>query len=253
MKMLLEIYFMFWRKVLEKLRNPVFIVMGIATPIIYLAFFAPLLKNLVGTSNFPKGDVLDVFVPGMLVMTAFYNGLFSGWSVIDELRSGVIERFRSTAASRFSFLAGPVFCEILVMLLQACIFVLISLPFGYHIHLAGSLVLALLLVLLLALVSSFIHAVALLTKDEDKLAPIVQGVSLPLTLLSGMLLPMSLAPHWLQILAHFNPIYYVVEASRFLSNGQIATREVALAFLIMIPFTVIVMTWATRVFRKAVY
>ena len=160
---------------------------------------------------------------------------------------------RCTSASRFAFLAGPVLCDVLVMLLQSIIFVLISLPFGFHMQLTGMFVLAILLTLLLASVSSFIPAMALITKDEKKLSPIVQGLSLPLTLLSGMLLPMSLAPNWLQILAHFNPIYYVVEASRLLSSGQIFTKEVGIAFGVMLPFTFLMMFWATKILRKAVY
>lgn len=236
------------RTVVSTLRNPVFIFMGVITPILYLAFYAPLLKNMYGTEE----NVLDFFIPGMLVMVAFASGLFAGFGVVDELRSGIIERFRVTPSSRFALLAGPVLRDLLFMIVQTLLFTLFAIPFGFHINPAGLFVLYLLLSLLLMTVSSFANAIGLITKSEEKVAPIVQGLNLPVLLLSGFLLPMSLAPTWLKIVAHFNPVYYVVEASRVLAAGEIYTWTVAKAFLVMIPLTILAMAWATRVFRKAV-
>ena len=42
-------------------------------------------------------------------------------------------------------------------------------------------------------------------KSEDALAPLVNGIALPLLLLSGILLPMALAPDWLQFLSDAQP------------------------------------------------
>ena len=38
-------------------------------------------------------------------------------------------------------------------------------------------------------------------KSEDAFAPVVNAIALPLLLLSGILLPMALAPDWLQFLS----------------------------------------------------
>ena len=89
-------------------------------------------------------------------------------------------------------------------------------------------------------------------KSEDRYAPVVHGINLPVLLLSGTLLPMSLAPTWLNIVAHFNPVFYVVEASRALALGNITSIQVLYAFLVLIPFAVLTMYWATSVFRKVV-
>jgi ABC-2 type transport system permease protein len=56
----------------------------------------------------------------------------------------------------------------------------------------------------------------------------------------------------LQNIAHVNPLYYSVEASRVLAGGTINSVETLTAFAVMIPLTVITLTWATRVYRKAV-
>jgi ABC-2 type transport system permease protein len=252
MTVLRDIRLLFWRKMLETLRNPVYVLTSLSTPVIYLVLFAPLLKKLTGNSGFTSENVLDTFVPGLLVIVAFFNGLFAGWGIIDELRSGVVERFRVTPTSRFALLAGPVLRDLVNLQVTVIFFALIAIPFGFDVHLFGFLVLLILISLLLVTTSSFANAMGLILKDEDRLAPIVQGVNLPVLLLSGMLLPMSLAPGWLQVIAHFNPVFYVVEAARLLSAGHIAEAKVGEAFIVMLPLTAVVMAWATRAYNRAI-
>lgn len=252
MKTLTDIRIFYKRRILELLRNPAFIFMGISTPILYLTLFSPLLKNFAGTLGFPSTNIMNTFVPGMLVLSAFYNGLFAGWGIIDELRSGVIERFRVTPCSRFAMLAGTVLRDLVVVVVQNLFFIVLAIFFGFRFHIGGMLLLFALFSLVLITTSTLASALGLITKSEDKLAPIIQGIILPITLLSGMLLPMELAPIWLRTIAHFNPLYYVVVAARDLSNGQIATASVAVSFFIMIPLTMITLRWGTSLFRKAV-
>ena len=172
--------------------------------------------------------------------------------MIDEVRSGVLERFRVTPARRFSILSGHVFFDTCSVLFQCTLFILIALPFGFRASLTGLVVLYPLLALLTIMTSSFGNALGVILKSEEQYAPLVHGINLPVLLLSGTLLPMSLAPDWLKIVAHFNPVYYVVEASRALAVGNIANLEVLYAFLTLIPLSLLALSWATNVFRKVV-
>jgi ABC-2 type transport system permease protein len=61
-----------------------------------------------------------------------------------------------------------------------------------------------------------------------------------------------MAPSWMRVVAHFNPLYYVVEANRVLAAGKIWNSTVGLAFLVTVGLTIVTFWWATRVFRKAV-
>jgi ABC-2 type transport system permease protein len=53
-------------------------------------------------------------------------------------------------------------------------------------------------------------------KSEDALAPLTNGLAVPLLLLSGILLPMSLAPGWLEAISDANPVKHVVDGVRAL-------------------------------------
>jgi len=251
-KLLTDIRLLFWRKMKETLRNPIYMLNSLLTPIIYLALFAPLLRKLVGVPGLNGGDILNVFIPGLLVIIAFFGGLFVGYNMIDEVRNGVVERFRVTPTSRFALLAGRVLRDMVNMLVIVTVFVVVSLPFGFRPNVLGFLVFVPLLCMMLITTSSAGNALGLLLRDEDRLSPIVQGINLPILLLSGMLLPMELAPQWLQVLAHFNPAYYAVEAGRVLVAGHITDIKVAEAYAFMLPLTVLTVWWATRAFRKAI-
>ena len=252
MKTWVDIYLLSMRCIKISLRNPVFLFMGVITPLLYLTLFAPLLDTLVISHRFSSGNVLDLFVAGMLPYMAFTTGLFTGFGTIDELRSGLIERLRVTPASRFALLAGPVFHDACQTLFQSILFVLIAIPFGFRGNVAGLAILFILLILLTLITSSLGNALGVLTKSEDRFAPIAHGVSLPVLLLSGTLLPMALAPLWLKAIAHCNPVYYVVEASRLLALGHFLTVEIASAFGMLVFFAILSMYWATNVFKKAI-
>ena len=248
---LTEIGLFFKRKILEALRQPAWIVSGIMTPLLYILLFSPLLKNM-GSLPRSTAEVLNSFVPGILTLLAFSTGMGSGWTIIHELESGVIERLRVTPASRFSILMGTVLTDVVNFLATAFLVVTASFFFGFTIHPLGLAALLFLACLLTAIVSAWSSSIGLILKQIGSLAAVVTSLQLPLTLLSGVLLPLSLGPPWLRFLAHLNPLYYTVEASRILATGVMCSAETLKAFAVIVPLTVITLWWATGVYRKAV-
>ncbi|HEY2507130.1 MAG TPA: ABC transporter permease [Streptosporangiaceae bacterium] len=241
----------FRRKLLETLRQPVWIATGLATPLLYLALFEPLLKSVTGAGGFPAGTVLNVFVPGILVLLAFGAGMGAGWTVIWELDSGVIERLRVTPASRLALLLGTVLRDIAMFVTPAVVVVAIAIPLGFHAHWGGLVLLLVLLALLTASCSAWSSALGIKLRQIGSLAAVVTGLQLPLTLLAGILLPLSLGPTWLRVLGHFNPLYYAVQAARNLADGDIATPAVGVGFAVMAGITALTLWWGTNSYRKA--
>jgi ABC-2 type transport system permease protein len=92
----------------------------------------------------------------------------------------------------------------------------------------------LLLALLMAIMAAFSIAVALVTKEISGFAAIINALNLPLLLLAGVLLPISLAPPWVRVTAHFNPLYYAVQASRVLASGMLGGSAVWQAFAVLV-------------------
>jgi ABC-2 type transport system permease protein len=241
-----DIGLLFQRYITQLLRNPVWLVVGFSTPILYLALFTPLLKHVAGR------NVLDLFLPGILALLAFASGVSAGFSTIFELQGGVIERLRVTPASRFAILTGPILAAMLMMFVFDVVVVGVGAGFGFSVHWLGLAVLAVLLGLLMTITASFSIATALITKEISGFAAIVNGINLPVLLLAGVLLPISFGPAWMRVLAHFNPLYYVVQASRVLAGGTLSGTAVWQALAVLVPLCALILTWATRVFRRAV-
>lgn len=243
---------LFHRYTLQMLRNPVWLFVGFSTPILYLALFTPLLKHASHSLGVQSGSVLNFFLPGILSLLAFASGSSMGFSTIFELQSGVIERFRVTPASRFAILVGPILSGLLMMMAFDSVVVDVGFGFGFRVHWLGLLVLAVLLGVLAALMAAFSTATALVTKDISSFAAVINGLNLPMLLLAGVLLPISVGPLWMRVLAHFNPLFYLVQASRALAAGTFDRPAVWQAFAVLVPLCGLVIMWATRVFRRAV-
>jgi len=241
----------FRRKLLETLRQPVWIITGLSTPLLYLALFEPLLKSVAGGAGLPPGQVLDVFVPGILALMAFGAGMGAGWVVIWEMNSGVIERLRVTPASRLALLLGTVLRDIVMFAVPAVVVIVIAIGFGFNAHWGGLTLMLLLLAALTASCSAASSALGITLKQIGSLAAVVTGLQLPLTLLSGILLPLSLGPRWLQALGHLNPMYYAVQAARDLAAGAITTAAVGIGFGVTAAVTALALWWGTRSYHKA--
>jgi ABC-2 type transport system permease protein len=249
MKLVRDTGLLSWRYTLQYLRNPVWLFVGLSTPLLYLALFAPLIKGLPG---FGGSNVLDGFLPGILALLAFGSGISMGFGTIFELQAGVVERFRVTPTSRLALLLGPLISGMAWMFLFDAVLVGVGVAFGFHVHLGGLLVLAVLLALFMVSMASFSVAMALLTKEISGFAAVVNGLNLPVLLLAGVLLPVSRGPGWMKVLAHFNPLYYLVTAARSLGVGTFSGAATWQAFAVLVPLAALTLAWATRVYRRAV-
>ncbi len=212
-------WIIFTRAMRLSLRQPMWVMIGLLQPILYLVLFGPLLQTVAQTSGF-QGDAWQVFVPGLLVQLGIFGGLFVGFGIIAEWRSGVIDRQMVTPASRTALIAGRTMRDVVVIVVQAIVLIICAYFFGLRVP-PLALVAALVLIALLGAAFSFIsNAIGMATKSEDALAPLVNMLALPILLLSGILLPMSLAPQWLQIVSDFNPFKHIVEALRAVFRGD---------------------------------
>ena len=176
---------------------------------------------------------------------------FSGFGLIAELRAGVVERMRVTPISRVSMLLGRALRDVAILLVQSLLIIAIALPFGLSISPGGIVVALVLLALLGLIMTTFSYTIALAVKSEDVLAPTINMVFLPVLLLSGILLPMTLAPLWLQWLAALNPFSHAVNAMRALFAGAIADPTVAIGVGLMVVLCAVSLFFAGRAFSRS--
>ncbi len=251
MRTLRDTWLVFQRNLGLTLGNPAWAVIGVIQPLLYLLLFAPLLKSVITAPGFPAGGAYNVFVPGLLIQLGLFGAAFVGFSLIAELRYGVIERLQVTPVSRLAMLLGRALRDVLIILVQSLLLIVLSLPFGLDIHPVGLLVVLGLIALIGLLMASCSYALALALKSEDALAPVLTTATLPLLLLSGVLLPLSLAPSWLRHIAAVNPLAYAVDAARAIFNNHLGDASVVKGILITAVLAVLSLVVAARSFGRA--
>ena len=246
-----DTFIVYRRQMRIALRNPAWVIIGLAQPVLYLALFGPLLAPLskqLGTDN-----AYTLFVPGLLIQLGLFGALFAGFGLVSEWREGVVEAERVTPASRTALLLGRVLRDTCLLAVQGVVLIALGFAFGLRGSVGGMLIGLVMTMFLGAACAAASNALALTTKSEDALAPILNSISLPVLLLAGILLPISTAtgaPDWLVVLSDFMPVKYVVNGIRSVFRGDIATVETLWGVLWTLALFA-AGTWiGTRTFRK---
>ena len=248
MQFLRESFIVYRRQLRMNLRNPAWVLIGLMQPVLYLFLFGPLLK--------PMGEQLGYentrtfFVPGMLIQLGMFGAFFAGFGLISEWRDGVIEAERVTPASRTALLMGRLWRDLLQLLVQALVLV----GLGYWVGMAApgrGVVLGVLLTLLVGgACAAASNALALTTKSEDVMAPVINVVMMPVLLLSGILLPMTMGPGWLQRVSDFMPFRWITDAVRGSFLGDFGTSALLWGTAWAVGLFAIALWWGTATFRK---
>ncbi|CCH32668.1 ABC transporter permease [Actinosynnema sp. NPDC047251] len=239
-----------WRyEVKRLLRSPALIAVGLVQPLLWLVLYAPLL-NQVSVPGVGQEQMFDRFAPGLLVLLALFGSLYTGFGMVSELRSGVVERLAATRMSRAALIVAKLLRDVVIVLPQALVLLVIAFAMGLDFSAGGLLLALVLFVLITMLTAAFSYAIALAVRDENVLSQLLGFLSLPLLLLSGVVLPISLAPDWLRVVAQVNPFYHVVEASRALFAGAFTDSSVPIAFGVISVLTLLTVRWSIGSLRN---
>src|SRR5262252_7271998 len=208
----------FRRQMRLALRTPAFVTIGLLQPVLYLVLFGPLLTRLpagaLGGGSGGTAEAYRFFVPGLLIQLALFGSTFVGFAIISDWRSGVIERFRVTPVNRLAIMAGRVLRDVITLVVQAAILVLVGVAFGLRAPLPAVLIGFVFIMFVAIGLASVSYATGLIVKSEDAFAPLINTVVVPLLLMSGIFLPLTLGPGWLQGIARVSPFRYIIDAMR---------------------------------------
>ncbi|MGN6252247.1 MAG: ABC transporter permease [Marmoricola sp.] len=243
-----ECFIVFRRQLRMNLRNPAWVIIGMLQPILYLLLFGPLLKPLIG--QFGAENAYTFFVPGMLVQLGVFGAFFAGFSLIGEWREGVIEAERVTPASRTALLLGRLLRDLLQLLVQALILVGLGYALGMTAGALGVITGVVITMLIGGACAAASNALALTTKSEDVMAPVINMVMMPVLLLSGILLPMTIGPAWLQRASDFMPIRWIVDAVRSAFGGGFDHSVMFWGTGWSIVLFALAVWWGTATFRR---
>ncbi|WP_370934035.1 ABC transporter permease [Amycolatopsis sp. cg13] len=251
--MLRDTWLIFRRDMAGALRNPAWLLIGLAQPLLYLFFFGPLLVKSLSAQGMSEVDGWMVLTPALIAQLALFGSSFVGFGLLAEFRSGVVERLRVTPVHRAALLLGKVLANALQAAVQAVLIILLAyLVFDLNAPFGGVL-LSLAIVFLLALtLASCSYALALTLKSEEAFPALLNAVLMPLLLLSGILIPITsgLAPKWLYTISQINPFRHVVDVERNSFRGDFSMDALFTGGVVVLVMAVLAVWWGTRTFKK---
>ncbi|MCO5315747.1 MAG: ABC transporter permease [Solirubrobacterales bacterium] len=254
MKALADTWYMADRHIRALLRQPMWIIVTLIQPIIWLVLFGGLFTTMENTPGWPPGvSFLEFITPGVIVMTAFFSAGWNGMAMIQELDRGIIDRFLVSPAARSSIILGRLLQGALSVAIQAAIVLVLAAIMGatYPGGIGGLIILVVISALLGSAFGAFSNGMALLIRKEESLIALMQFLLLPLTFLASAFIPLDLAPDWIASVAHFNPVNWAIEAGR--SAAMDATPDWGLILsrtALLVAFSILMAIFATRAFRS---
>ncbi|GIL37274.1 ABC transporter permease [Phycicoccus sp. DTK01] len=248
MTFLRQSFIVFRRQLRMNLRNPAWVLIGLMQPVLYLFLFGPLLEPI--ARQFGYANSWTFFVPGMLVQLGLFGAFFAGFGLISEWRDGVVEAERVTPASRTALLMGRLWRDLLQLFVQALVLVGLGYALGMDASAGGAALGVVLTLLMGGACAAASNALALTTKSEDVMAPVINVVMMPVLLLSGILLPMTLGKQWLQDVSDFMPVRWITDAVRTSFLGEFGNDRMLWGSAWALGLFAAAMWWGTSTFRK---
>ena len=186
-----------------------------------------------------------------MLQLGLFGASFAGFTIIIEKGQGVVERMRVTPVSRLALLLGRVLRDATLFVFQALLLVMAALVMGLRAQLPWVLIGFGFVALLTVSLAALSYALAMRMDTPQTFGPAINALTMPSMLLSGLMLPMTLGPGWLDLLSRFMPLRYLVDAVRDAYVGRYATPHMLYGSLVAAGFATLAVTVGTRVFRTA--
>ncbi|MGH9129141.1 MAG: ABC transporter permease [Acidimicrobiales bacterium] len=232
-------------------RVPALIVFTAIQPIMFTLLFRYVFGGAIHTS---AGSYVSYLIPGIVIQTAGFASVTTAIGLSKELSEGVIDRFRSMPIARSAVLLGRLGADSLRILLTVIILLAVGYAVGFRISTGFGDTIAMIALsvgfgIALCCVSAWI---GLSLKDPES----VQGFAFiwlfPVVFASGVFVPVTSMPGWLQDFARNNPVTLLAEAARNLTIGSTAGNSIWLSVVWIVGITAVFGVLAVRAYRKAV-
>ena len=205
------------RSIRALVRQPVFLVITLIQPMVWLLLFGALFESVVRIPGFGGGaSYLEFLTPGVIAMTALFSAMWAGTVFIDDMERGVMDRLLASPVRRGAMINGTLVYQSVTSVVQTVIVLVVALLAGARFAggATGVVVTLVSACLLTVICAALSNAIALMARQQEALIGISQFLSLPMTFLSSAIMDPALAPDWIRSVARWNPLDWAVVASR---------------------------------------
>jgi ABC-2 type transport system permease protein/oleandomycin transport system permease protein len=219
------------RNLLRIPRQPDLLLAYTIQPVMFVLLFVYVFGGAIRTPGF---DYVDFLMPGIIVQSIAFGGFVTALGLSEDVKKGIIDRFRSLPMSRAAVLLGRTLSDIALNCLSLVVLFAVGFIAGFNFHDANAaeIVLGLVLCLLLGYAFSWLFALIGLFASSPETANAIGFTSIfPLTFASSIFVPVQTMPDGLRQVAEANPFTTVSDAVRSYWLGTPAHTDRWVAFI----------------------
>jgi ABC transporter DrrB family efflux protein len=216
------------RSLLRIPRQPDLLVGFTVQPVLFVLLFVYVFGGAIQT---PGLDYVDFLMPGIIVQSIVFGGFVTALGLADDLKKGLMDRFRSLPMIRSALLTGRTLGDVVTNVFQLVVMFAVGLAVGFNFQTAvGKVAAGIALLLFIGYAFSWVFAFIGLSSSSPE-ASNAYGFTIlfPVTFVSSAFVPVGSMPGWLQPIAENNPFTTMVDAARALFLGTPAGNDVWLA------------------------
>jgi ABC transporter DrrB family efflux protein len=212
-------------------RQPDLLIAYTIQPVMFTLLFVYVFGGAIDSGGF---DYVDFLMPGIIVQSIAFGGFVTALGLSEDVKKGLIDRFRSLPMSRAAVLTARTFSDILLNCLSLVVLFAVGFAAGFNFIGAsvGEVVLGIVLLLLFGYAFSWIFAlIGLFSSSPETANSIGFTVIFPLTFASSVFVPAESMPDGLQQFAEANPFTTMSDAMRSLWLDTPPHTDVWMAFV----------------------
>ena len=213
------------RSLLRIPRQPDLLVAFTIQPVMFVLLFVYVLGGAIQT---PGYDYVDFLMPGIIVQSMVFGGFVTALGLAEDLKKGLIDRFRSLPMASSALLTGRTLADVATNVTQLAIMIAVGLVAGFTFSTSVPEILAgIALCLLVGYVFSWVFAfIGLVASSPEAANGYGFTIIFPITFISSAFVPIASMPGWLQPIAEANPVTFMVDAVRALFIGTPAGNSI---------------------------
>jgi ABC transporter DrrB family efflux protein len=206
-------------------RQPDLLVGFTIQPIMFVLLFVYVFGGAIDTGSL---DYVDFLIPGIIVQSMVFGGFVTALGLAEDLKKGLIDRFRSLPMWGPAVVAGRILADVGTNVIQLVIMLAVGIAVGFRFNSSvPEIVAGLALLLFIGYAFSWVFAFIGLSASSPE-ASNAYGFTIlfPVTFISSAFVPPETMPDWLQPIAEYNPFTTMVDAARALFVGTPAGNDV---------------------------
>jgi len=230
-------------------RQPDLLIAYTIQPVMFVLLFVYVFGGAIQTPGF---DYVDFLMPGIIVQSLAFGGFVTALGLAEDVKKGLIDRFRSLPMSRGAVLAGRTLSDIALNCVSLVVLFAVGFLAGFSFidSTVFEIVAGLFLCLFLGYAFSWIFALIGLFSSSPETANAIGFTAIfPLTFASSIFVPVESMPDGLRQFAEANPFTTIADAVRSLWLGTPAHSDVWMAFVWCTVLTLVFAPLAIKRYR----